>query len=431
MWSLELRLYYHLVVALATVTLFVNYAQAQDSHYWDNQYGTRSELLGGLVVGSPTDLSSTFYNPGWISLQKSTSVLVTTKAAEAYEIKANENQRVNAHPSSSSVTSSPGYIAGRFSVGKDYGWNWAYTYLQKVKFEYFSSAIDIASNPTPQPDENFWSTNESFRVLATDESWYGVSLSRKLSESVGLGFSPFGAYRNGRSRSQLTSNNLRADQSHADGAFIDEYSYWNFRLLMKIGLAVEGEKWSAGFTLTTPSLHVTGVGEVQQRVSLTGDYDPSNPGEDEPFLSADHQPELDSKWKSPLSLAFGAAYEIGQSRVHVTGEWFNHIDPYDIIAPAPYNAQSAPNVSIDYQLTNTAQNVFNYGLGVERAFTKTFSLYGSYRTDQTSAPEGSSTALSITNWDLRHVSTGASFDFSKLNSPSVSNTAGAPVIPHA
>ena len=39
-------------------------AAAQDAHYWSQQYGTRSELLSGAVVGSPQDLSTTFYNPG-------------------------------------------------------------------------------------------------------------------------------------------------------------------------------------------------------------------------------------------------------------------------------------------------------------------------------------------------------------------------------
>ena len=41
-------------------------AAVQDAHYWTNQYGTRGELVGGLVVGSFLDLRATFYNPGAI-----------------------------------------------------------------------------------------------------------------------------------------------------------------------------------------------------------------------------------------------------------------------------------------------------------------------------------------------------------------------------
>ena len=43
---------------------------AQDSHHWTQQYGTRSTLLGGAVIGSASDLSATYYNPGAIPLQK-------------------------------------------------------------------------------------------------------------------------------------------------------------------------------------------------------------------------------------------------------------------------------------------------------------------------------------------------------------------------
>lgn len=36
---------------------------AQDLHYWTNQFGTRSSLLGGAVVGGIKDNTAIFYNP--------------------------------------------------------------------------------------------------------------------------------------------------------------------------------------------------------------------------------------------------------------------------------------------------------------------------------------------------------------------------------
>ena len=41
---------------------------AQENNYWNIQYGTRSTLLGGAVIGRVSDLSATFYNPGAIAL---------------------------------------------------------------------------------------------------------------------------------------------------------------------------------------------------------------------------------------------------------------------------------------------------------------------------------------------------------------------------
>jgi hypothetical protein len=39
-------------------------ANGQDAHYWSNQYGTRSVLLGGTGIGSASDLGANYHNPG-------------------------------------------------------------------------------------------------------------------------------------------------------------------------------------------------------------------------------------------------------------------------------------------------------------------------------------------------------------------------------
>jgi hypothetical protein len=52
------------MILLATIGI-AGGAAAQDSQYWTNQYGTRAELLGGVVVGSIKDLASTFYISEW------------------------------------------------------------------------------------------------------------------------------------------------------------------------------------------------------------------------------------------------------------------------------------------------------------------------------------------------------------------------------
>src|SRR5262245_17839769 len=43
-------------------------ARAQDTQYWMNTFGTRAQLLGGLVVGLPQDISAVYYNPGGLAL---------------------------------------------------------------------------------------------------------------------------------------------------------------------------------------------------------------------------------------------------------------------------------------------------------------------------------------------------------------------------
>ena len=58
------------ILFLILVFIMLSSIYAQDSHYWNLQYGTKSTLLGGAVIGSVTELSATYYNPGAVALFK-------------------------------------------------------------------------------------------------------------------------------------------------------------------------------------------------------------------------------------------------------------------------------------------------------------------------------------------------------------------------
>ena len=46
------------------ILMLVSYAlTGQDSHYWSNQFGTRSSLLSGAVIAGYSDNSMIHYNP--------------------------------------------------------------------------------------------------------------------------------------------------------------------------------------------------------------------------------------------------------------------------------------------------------------------------------------------------------------------------------
>jgi hypothetical protein len=70
------------VIILVLVIFFPFEASTQDANYWTHQYGSRSTLLGGAVIGSVLDLSGTFYNPGGLSLIDNPDVLLAAKVFE-------------------------------------------------------------------------------------------------------------------------------------------------------------------------------------------------------------------------------------------------------------------------------------------------------------------------------------------------------------
>ncbi len=71
-------------LTLIIMIFSINDLIPQEDNYWNLQYGTRSTLLGGTVIGSVSDLSATYYNPGAIALFPDTKFIIS---AQAYQIR--------------------------------------------------------------------------------------------------------------------------------------------------------------------------------------------------------------------------------------------------------------------------------------------------------------------------------------------------------
>ncbi len=99
------------VAALALATL-CGASFAQDTNYWTQQYGTRSNLLGGAVIGSATDMSATYYNPGAIALFEEASFLLSAKVYEYSTLKVEGGANESRALTTSSITPTPDLLAG-------------------------------------------------------------------------------------------------------------------------------------------------------------------------------------------------------------------------------------------------------------------------------------------------------------------------------
>ena len=80
---------------------------SQDSHYWNIQYGTRSTLLGGAVIGSVTDLSATYYNPGAVALFKDAGFILSARVYQLETITVEDAAGLGKELGYSTVVPSP------------------------------------------------------------------------------------------------------------------------------------------------------------------------------------------------------------------------------------------------------------------------------------------------------------------------------------
>ncbi len=387
-------------------------AFGQDAQYWDNQYGTRAQLLGGLVVGSSSDLSATYYNPGWIAMDAQPALLLTTKAAEYYQLKIIGGYGEGVEPVSQKFSPSPGFMAAQLKQDLDRRLTIAFSYLEKTNFRYQASGYRIDSDPTPPPDGSYWFAGEAFKKSEVSEQWAGVTMSWKLNDTFAVGVTPYGILRNHSKRFQGMAQAMNADGNYAAAYHVDSMEFWHVRMLAKAGLAVDLGTYTMGLTLTTPGVGLFGTGTVYRNESVDGvDLD----GDDLPdtYLATNRQADLAASYASPLSVAAGVSRNFGPTGVHFSLEWFNSVGSRGIMDTAPYQTQS-DGTEMHHETGYAMRRVLNWGLGVDHVFSSRFALYGSFRTDYSALDTNTSSDVIMSSWNLWHSTLGASFTWLEI-----------------
>lgn len=399
--------------ALASALLFPSVAYAQDAHYWTNQYGTRAELLGGLVVGSVVDLSATYYNPGALARVSNPTLILTTDAWQLVAIKLDNAVGDDFDLTSTRFRTAPRIFAIQIP-SRESNNKFAVSFLTRHDFQ-----LDVKSG-VASPRDSLTSgaagtafSGESSGAAGLAEGWAGFTWARPLSRRVGLGATGYIALRSQRRRRQLTASLVDSTLTGTATIDFDDLSYWNLRALAKVGLQFDLSPLRFGVTVTTPSLNLFGEGETRINKSvinpdtLTGGLDGSK-------LEADVQKGISSTYKSPLSIAVGAEYDFGRTAVYVTGEWFNGVDRYAILDTEPFVGQtSGDTLSVD--VVQELDPVINLGVGLEHSFPNNVEIYGAVFSDRTAFDRQSTDPLSVATWDILHFTAGAGFQVESVD----------------
>ena len=128
------------------------------------------------------------------------------------------------------------------------------------------------------------------------------------------------------------------------------------------------------------------------------------------FIATDIQHKLDAEYKSPFSIAGGASRAFGNTSIHLSAEWFESIGLYKVVQAEPFPAQSTGEV-IDPSIHQALDSVLNVGVGTEYMFESGIRMYAGFHTDFSSASRDPAANLTLSKWDLYHVTGGATFDF--------------------
>jgi hypothetical protein len=374
-------------------------AAAQDTHYWAIQYGPVGQLVGGQLIGGVSDLSATFYNPGALALRNESSYLLSTESVQWEQVTTDvPASQAILDTSSSRFGTAPSLLAGVLPrwLGQDTRLAWSFLTRQKLETRLGQRLTN------PFPGEGVHSAAESYVDEHVEEDWAGLTLSRQVSPSIGIGVTWYGIYRGQHTRKELSAQAVAPDASSIAVSGVTDVDYSHYRTLLKLGLAWQTAKWNAGVSITTPSLGVLGSGDAGYTVSIAGTDANGDGRPDPPVLSTQTVEGLASDYHSPWAVGFGVARRAGPTRFYASAEWYGAVDRFAVLA-VPAGTPAAQG------LGQQLRSVLNAGAGLEHVVSPEVSVYGAFHTDFSASSGPASQNVAVSDWDLYHVSGGVSF----------------------
>lgn len=377
-------------------------AAAQDAHYWTFQYGPRSSLLGGAVIGSVADVSATYYNPGALALSPSLAFAVSANVFEISGVGLRDGGGDGVDLGTQRSGLRPSLIAGTIArnlLGPDV---LAYSALTRVRGTQDLEGSLILSGSELDPALGLQDLVAGAHYTGEfSDTWLGLSYARRFGSGIGIGATWYGAFRNQWRRIESITQSVATDGTGFQRLELIDGSYSSVRTLAKIGVSVARGPVTAGATLTTPSLHITGGGELG--------YDLGVFGTDTTALVAALRPDLAAEYRSPLSVGGGAAIRLGRTRIHGSAEWFDAVAAYTVMEGDDAVAQLPPD-TVAMDAVQQLDAVVNWAVGVEHAFSPRVSAFVSFATDRSGLGEDIERAgLSILPVDIATVTAGADF----------------------
>jgi len=379
--------------------------RAQAAHYWTQQYGPEAGLLGGAVIGSVDNLSATFYNPAGLSLVRDPGFALSAQVFELESITLEDGAGEGVDLGTSRSGLQPSLIAGRLPFGGE-DHTWAYSLLSRQRVRNDISTSLILGPGEIDPSEELESVVGIFRVENNiRDTWTGLTWAHRPGSRLGVGVTTFFGYRQQDNRSEIIAQTLREDGQGAASVEVQGFDVKSLRVVWKLGLMWKLPNLDLGLTVTTPGLHLWGGGRAGAN---RGQF-----GVDEgDALDADLRDGLDVEYRSPLSVGVGGAWSFGNSRLHVSAEWFDAIELYDIVSTP---ALDAGGDSIQVGVTHAAKSVVNWGAGLQHTFSPRVAGFVSFVVDQSAAPNDATNTVGLAPWDIGIGTVGADFAVGEIN----------------
>lgn len=381
---------------------------AQDAHYWTYQYGAHAGLLGGAVIGSVSDVSGTFYNPGGLAKADTLGFALSVSLLEFENVTLEDAAGDGIDLGTTRSGLIPSMVGGAISTTFLGDNTIAYSLITRQRGGGDVTArITLAEDQIP-PAAGLTDFLGVVRLESTlSELWGGLTWARNVGSHVGVGLTWYAGTRSQRRQTTLAAEALASGGGGAVELDSKELKYQSAFTLWKGGVFLSYPRVTAGVTLTTPNLRLAGTGTAfLDRLAVVPDQD--GDGVPEGDLAATIQTDMPATYRTPLSIGAGFAWRVTvRTRLHLSAEWFDRVKPYDVLPTEDFESQSTGQL-VSFSIIDERKAVLNYAAGLEHRFTGAFKGYVAFFADRNGRPDDpTATDLAITNWNVYIVGAGA------------------------
>ena len=412
---------YKVIVFLVILSGNVARGEAQDNHYWAQQYGATGTLMGGAMIGGVDDNAAVYYNPGALAFITYPSLSVDANVYRMDKIRISDGAGKDMNLNSAQLSVYPQIIAGMLNLFRDSRFRFSYTMLTRNHGNVLMNARYTSQAEGPA---NISYVGVFDYVNQLNELWFGLGVGYQVTDKLGIGVTSIGSYR-GQSY-QLTNYVQEVESIDTSQIFRTETNdeaikYSTFHQLFKFGLSYGTGRLKFGLTVTTPSILMYGKGNIQRENSVIAvSHDPSDMEDN--FLIMDRKTGLKANYKHPLSIGLGVEYQTTRTRLAFSAEYFFRIGTYHLFEPdaAPFVYPPAYLDSTNYQplidnylhVEYAARPVLNIGIGYSQVIYKKLTLLLGAFTDFSSydqPAEADELLNGFGGFDIYHLSTGLTY----------------------
>lgn len=395
---------------------------AQDTHYWSNQFGARSSLLGGAVIAGLDDNSSVYYNPANLAFIKQSTVSLNTSVYKYDDIFIGNGAGQDVDLSSQRISLYQQMISGLLTKDPKKTWRLGFNILtrQHANIDMTQRHEETYEVLATQPGEEYYIGTIELRNNL-NETWGCLGVGYKINEHFSVGLTAIATYRSQRHTFSFAARALNGDSASVANnipiaiATNSYYAHMRTHLiggLLKAGFHGRIGRWRFGLNVTSPSITIWGESRVQREISQTnlpGNVDKVRTGE---------QNYLKSQYKYPLSIGTGIAYIYKTGLISIAAEYFMEVPQYNMIESDP-NQPSFPNFLSQpgqdlFTVHQGANQLVNGSIGWEQQLVEKIKLHLGFRSDFSYARRSDRIRpgnLTIVNApiDLWHFSAGISW----------------------